>query len=111
MLQKKKRVFCSNIAFAQYKVIDIIFTGLRLDGKVYDELLFDFTKNKKTSNSKIYIEEPHKILPMNEKIQFITKVFNMTDNDEIKNCLREGVTSYTNYQEFNAKAVAEKKKA
>ena len=73
--------------------------------------MFDFTKNKKTSNSKVYIEEPHKILQMDEKIQFINKAFNMIDNDEIKNCLREVVTSYTNYQEFNAKAVAEKKKA
>ena len=61
--EKKSILFWYSIT--QYKVIDIIFTGLRLDGKLYEELLFDFTKNKQTSNSKIYIEEPYKILPMN----------------------------------------------
>lgn len=94
--------------YRPYKDIDIVFTGLRLGEKLFEELLLDVTKNKKISNEKICIEEPYRILPMNEKIQFITKVFNMTDNDEIKNCLRKIVTSYTNYEEFNSKAVEEK---
>ena len=45
---------------------------------------------------------------MDEKIQFISKVFNMTDNDEIKDCLREVVTSYTYYETFNAKSNEDK---
>ena len=32
----------------------------------------------------------------------------MTDNDEIKNCLREVVTSYVDYKEFNANSEKEK---
>lgn len=32
----------------------------------------------------------------------------MTDNNELKNWIREVITSYTKYQKFNAKAVEEK---
>jgi len=65
--------------------------------------LLDVTKNIKTSNDKIFIEKKSKVLPMDEKIEFISKVFTMTNNDEIKSCLKEVVTSYVDYQEFNSK--------
>ena len=86
-----------------YKDIDIVFTGLRPGEKLFEELLLDVTKNIKTSNDKIFIEKKSKVLPMDEKIEFISKVFTMTNNDEIKSCLKEVVTSYVDYQEFNSK--------
>ena len=37
-------------------------------------------------------------------------VFYMTDNAEIKKCLREIVTNYTNYKEFNEHSKEEREK-
>ncbi len=87
--------------FVPYKDIDIIFTGLRPGEKLFEELLLDTKEHKKTSNEKIFVEERKKVLPMDEKIKYISKVFSMADNDEIKSCLKEIVTNYTNYEEFN----------
>ena len=50
--------------------------------------------------------KPFKIV-VKVTIRFISKVFTMTDNDEIKSCLREVVTSYTYYKDFNAKIISE----
>ena len=47
---------------------------------------------------------------MDENIKFIRKVFKMTDNDEIKKCLKTIITSYEDYKVFNAKVKKNAKK-
>lgn len=84
-----------------YKDIDIIFTGLRPGEKLFEELLLDVTKNEKTANSKIYVEKTKSVQPVLSQIAFIKGALTKTDNDEIKNMLKQVVTSFTDYKEFN----------
>lgn len=96
--------------YLPYEDIDIVFTGLRPGEKLYEELLIDVSKHEKTSNDKIYVEKCTKVYPMDENIKYISKVFKMTDNDEIKKCLKTIVTSYEDYMVFNAKVKKDAKK-
>lgn len=96
--------------YVPYKDIKIEFVGLRHGEKLFEELLIDKTKNIKTSNDKIYVEEKGEIYPMDKNMQYISQVFYMTDNAEIKKCLREIVTNYTNYKEFNEHSKEEREK-
>ena len=96
--------------YVPYKDIKIEFVGLRHGEKLFEELLIDKTKNIKTSNDKIYVEEKGEIYPMDKNMQYISQVFYMTDNAEIKKCLREIVTTYTNYKEFNEHSKEEKER-
>ncbi|MDL2292005.1 polysaccharide biosynthesis protein [Acholeplasma sp. OttesenSCG-928-E16] len=56
-----------------FEDINIIVTGLRPGEKLYEELLVDESRHKKTDNDKIYIEECH----MNKNISEIVSQFNL----------------------------------
>ena len=76
--------------------------------KLFEELLIDTQTCIKTANEKIFVEQKENVYPMDKNIEYISQVFNMTDNEEIKNCLKKVVTNYVNYEEFNENAVKER---
>ena len=89
--------------YIPYYDIEIKFTGLRPGEKLYEEILLDVSEHKKTSNSKIYIEEKQAVYPLDKEIVEIQKVFDMEENEEIKNELRKIITTYTSPEEVNDK--------
>ena len=89
--------------YIPYYDIEIKFTGLRPGEKLYEEILLDVSEHKKTSNSKIYIEEKQAVYPVDKEIIEIQKVFDMEENEEIKNELRKIITTYTSPEEVNDK--------
>lgn len=91
-----------------YEDIEIIYTGLRPGEKLFEELLIDTSTCLKTANEKIFVEKIKNVYPMDENIIYISRVFNMTNNEEIKNCLKKVVTNYANYEEFNLNAIRER---
>ncbi|HNX16573.1 MAG TPA: polysaccharide biosynthesis protein, partial [Bacilli bacterium] len=80
--------------YIPYKQIDIVFTGLRPGEKLYEEVLLDVSKHKKTANSKIYIEETEKVMPIEEEIKTISQAFHLDSNDDIKKLLASVITTY-----------------
>ena len=78
-----------------YTDIDIITIGLRPGEKLYEELLLDKTRQTKTPNSKIFIEPPEKIYPIEEEIKMISKAFELDHKKEIKELLKSIITTYT----------------
>lgn len=80
--------------YIPYKDIKIIETGLRPGEKLYEELLVDKKKHQKTANNRIFIEEKSQIQPIEEEIQEISKVFDLTDNKDIKKLLGTIIKTY-----------------
>ena len=81
--------------FLPYKDIDIIFTGLRPGEKLYEEILVDTTKQTKTENGQIYIENKEATIDIPHELENISKVFKLDNNKEIKKLLASIITSYT----------------
>lgn len=77
-----------------YVDIDIVETGLRPGEKLFEELLLDTEHQKKTPNKRIYIEEKEQIMPIEEEIPEISKVFGMEETKDVKELLSSIITTY-----------------
>jgi FlaA1/EpsC-like NDP-sugar epimerase len=80
--------------FIPYKEMKIEFSGLRPGEKLYEEILLDVSKHKKTENSKIYIEEEKTDFPVEKYLDEISLVFKIDENSEIKEMLKSVVPTY-----------------
>ena len=87
--------------YVPYKDIKIEFTGLRPGEKLYEEILIDASKHKKTPNSKIYVEDPTIVPSIDDDIKKISEVFVMDSNEEIVAKLRSIITSFQTPEEAN----------
>lgn len=77
------------------KDIKIIETGLRPGEKLYEELLLDKTTQKKTANSRIFVEESEPVKPIEEEIVQISEAFGLDKEvDEVKDMLKSIITTY-----------------
>jgi FlaA1/EpsC-like NDP-sugar epimerase len=75
--------------------IHIIETGLRPGEKLYEELLLNVEHQKKTSNSRIYVEEKELVKPIEKEIEEISEAFDMENEKDVKTLLSKVVDSYT----------------
>lgn len=75
--------------------IHIIETGLRPGEKLYEELLLNVEHQKKTSNSRIYVEEKKLVKPIEKEIEEISEAFDMENEKDVKTLLSKVVDSYT----------------
>jgi len=80
--------------YITYKDINIIEVGLRPGEKLYEELLLDPTRQIRTDNEKIYIENKEDIYPIEKEMEEISKAFDLENNDDIKDMLGSIIDTY-----------------
>ena len=77
-----------------YVDIDIVETGLRPGEKLFEELLLDTEHQQKTANKRIYVEEKESIMPIEQEIKDISRVFEMEETGDVKELLASIITTY-----------------
>ena len=79
-----------------YIDIDIIETGLRPGEKLYEEMLLDSSKQKKTSNNRIYVEKSESAnAEIEEDIKKASSAFELDKTaDDVKTILAKLISTY-----------------
>ena len=91
------------------KDIEIKITGLRPGEKLYEELLMDNDKLRKTAHDKIFIDKP-KTLPLGKlikQIEDLVFVSQIGNKNMLKEKLKEIVPTYASPEKYNLKALEE----